>query len=507
MASAAGADHDADGDEDDDDEDGDAMEEDDADVDAAAAGIVTEHPRDAALEAELAAASSSAATGYRVVAKVRSTSRFQAHMARISEYMSHPPSSVPSVGGLLRWPEYSAVLDSNIHAAAVGEEQASLHRYIVDAYHHRFPELEAIIPAPLDYIRSVRVIGNDSDCAPLQAQLTRILPAATVMVVTLTASSTSGVALDETALKDVMDACDEAVALDAARATLLAYVASRMALIAPNTVALCGSETAAQLMGIAGGMDALAALPGSTLQVLGQKKRHAAGMARAAVTLHAGVIYESELVQAAPKALRRKMARTLAPKLSLAARMDAHKQYPGGDFGASLKAALHAKLVKWQEPPPGRHKKALPAPDEKKSKRRGGRRARAMKEKMGMTDVRKEANRMTFGASSSTEYGDMVMGRDVGMLGEAGSGRLRVERKPQKILKKTLQQKKGYAGSSGATGGAASSLVLASSQGIELLNPAAKLEHMKKLAEDAAGYFSTTGVFSQIPRAPPGRKT
>lgn len=56
--------------------------------------------------------------------------------------------------------------------------------------------------------------------------------------------------------------------------------------------------------------------------------------------------------------------------------MDAH----GGDaaltsgLGDRLRTEVAAKIEKWQEPPPGKTKKALPKPDEKPRRKRGGRR-------------------------------------------------------------------------------------------------------------------------------------
>ena len=47
--------------------------------------------------------------------------------------------------------------------------------------------------------------------------------------------------------------------------------------------------------------------------------------------------------------------------------------------------------------------KALPAPIETSKKKRGGRRARKMKERLGITEMRKTANRMNFGDVSSRE--------------------------------------------------------------------------------------------------------
>jgi U4/U6 small nuclear ribonucleoprotein PRP31 len=48
---------------------------------------------------------------------------------------------------------------------------------------------------------------------------------------------------------------------------------------------------------------------------------------------------------------------------------------------------MAAKIEKWQEPPPAKTSKPLPAPDAEVKKRRGGRRLRKMKERYGLTDV------------------------------------------------------------------------------------------------------------------------
>lgn len=45
------------------------------------------------------------------------------------------------------------------------------------------------------------------------------------------------------------------------------------------------------------------------------------------------------------------------------------------------------KLEKWQEPPPAKQPKPLPAPDAEVKKRRGGKRLRKTKERYGLTDV------------------------------------------------------------------------------------------------------------------------
>lgn len=458
----------------------------------------TAMPRDAELDAQAAALGARA--GFRSVARLRETRRFTEHMARVGAALA-AASVPPVVGALEEWPEYRLILASNALVAALDDELAALHAYVVAAYAPKFPELANIVPAPSEYVRAVQRIGNETDLTLVD--LGDVLPSAQVMVVTVTGSTTAGRPLPPAALDDVVGACAEFGAVEAAKARVLAFVESRMAALAPNTSALLGTRVAAVLVGIAGGLAALSRIPACNVEVLGHRKRGPTGLSRgASATPHAGALAEVDIVRGAPPPLRRKAVKVLAAKVVLTARVDCFHERADGGMGAELRAAVAAKVRKWQEPPPGKSKKPLPAPDDKPTKRRGGRRHRAMKAKMGMTDVRREANRTAFAAAGGGpggEYSSDAMGTDLGMLGAAGSGRLKLERRDQKIVKKRrlYEGGGGPGGSSGATGGAASSLVFTPSQGIALANPAAAAE---RAAAGAAGtgYFAASGSFSQV---------
>ena len=77
--------------------------------------------------------------------------------------------------------------------------------------------------------------------------------------------------------------------------------------------------------------------------------------------------------------------------------LDEHKwQHPERCTEAehvSAQADMKKKVEKWQEPAPAKQHKVLPVPDMEPKKRRGGRRFRKMKERYGLTDMRKAANR------------------------------------------------------------------------------------------------------------------
>jgi U4/U6 small nuclear ribonucleoprotein PRP31 len=113
----------------------------------------------------------------------------------------------------------------------------------------------------------VQLIGNTSNLAAVDAKLRQLLPAATVMVVTMTATTTIGQSLSVEETDMVMEACRVALELDHARDVIVDYVQSRMNIIAPNLSAIVGTTTAAKLMGAAGGLSALSKVPACNLSV------------------------------------------------------------------------------------------------------------------------------------------------------------------------------------------------------------------------------------------------
>lgn len=117
-------------------------------------------------------------------------------------------------------------------------------------YRLKFPELESLVLHPIDYARVVKRIGNEMDLTLVD--LEGLLPSATIMVVSVTASTTTGKPLSEENLERVMDACERALGLDDAKRKMLEFVEGRMGSIAPNLSAIVGSAVAAQLMGTAG---------------------------------------------------------------------------------------------------------------------------------------------------------------------------------------------------------------------------------------------------------------
>lgn len=276
-------------------------------------------------------------------------------------------------------PEYQLIVDCNALSVDIENEIVIIHNFIRDKYRLKFPELESLVHHPIDYARVVKKIGNEMDLTLVD--LEGLLPSAIIMVVSVTASTTSGKPLPEEVLQKTIDACDRALSLDSSKKKVLDFVESRMGYIAPNLSAVVGSAVAAKLMGTAGGLASLAKMPSCNVQLLGAKKKNFAGFSTATSTFRIGYIEHTEIFQTTPPALKMRAARLLASKATLAARVDSTRGDPSGNTGRTLREEIRKKIEKWQEPPPAKQPKPLPVPDSEPKKKRGGRRLRKMKER------------------------------------------------------------------------------------------------------------------------------
>jgi nucleolar protein 56 len=91
---------------------------------------------------------------------------------------------------------------------------------------------------------------------------------------------------------------------------------------APNLSALLGPLLAARMIAQAGGLDRLARLPSSTVQVLGAEKAFFEHLRGRAPPPRHGLLFLHPDVQSAPRSTRGKLARALAGKVAIAARQD-----------------------------------------------------------------------------------------------------------------------------------------------------------------------------------------
>jgi len=478
----------------------------DVNLDVAAASGIGAPDVEMELATEPTVAATAAGQSLKQVAKLFTSAKLKGTVEKIREFSGKEATSSNFAGPVETHPEYLVLVDANNLAAEIDEEISNIHRFAKDIYSKRFPDLETLVVQPLDYLLTAKELGNNIGNTKNNKVLEQNLSQATIMVVSVTASTTSGTdTLSDKELETVAEACDIAFQVNDIKKEIFSYVESRMTFIAPNLSCIIGASTAAKLMGAAGGLTALSKMPANHISLLGQVKKTLSGFSQTSTLPHTGIIYYSEIVQDLPPDLRRKVSRVVGSKCALAARVDACHEHTTGSMGQSFRDEIVKKVEKLQEPPPVKKTKALPTPIEAPRKRRGGRRVRKMKERYAVTELRKQANRMNFGELNE----DIIqtdMGYDRGNIGKGGIGggiRMaqideRTKVRVSQTLKKNLQKQQAWGGASTVkkqVSGTASSVAFTPLQGLEIVNPQAA---EKKVDEANAKYFSTSASFIKV---------
>lgn len=333
-----------------------------------------------------------------------------------------------------------------------------------------FPELETLITNPLDYAKVAAILGQGplepemikkletSADNPLGVTLKSVLDGPTFMIVTVEATTSRGRPMSEAEFGLVYQACLLQIELDKAKRIITEYVTSRMEVFAPNLTALIGSLTSAQLLATAGGLKNLSIAPACNLPAWGSKKQANAALATNVGFRQQGFIYQSPVLRGISSDYKKQAMKKFANKIVICARMDCSLQFRDGSEGERLKDETLDNIEKLQQKPLNKGGRALPVPDDKPSRKRGGRRARKAKEALAMTDLRKQQNRMAFGKEEQeVGYGAGDSTKGLGMMGQQ-DGRLRTAQIDQRTRAKLSAKSKGWGGASSLVSGGASSL-------------------------------------------------
>jgi len=243
-----------------------------------------------------------------------------------------------------------------------------------------YPELDRLLDKHETYARLVVNLGTRGNFTAENLEKEG-LPKAKSQAIAKVAVASMGADLGEEDLSHIQGMCRNVLELYGVRQSLEKYVDSVMEEVAPNTRAIGGSLLGARLLARAGGLLNLAKLPASTIQVLGAEKALFRSLKTKARPPKHGIIFQHPLIHDAKRWQRGKIARALAGKLAIAARVDAFK---GKYMGDKLKADLEKRIDEIREryekpPPPSAPPKRTPSrkpPDKKypRRKKRGRRR-------------------------------------------------------------------------------------------------------------------------------------
>ena len=219
-------------------------------------------------------------------------------------------------------------------------------------YSLHFPELNRLVDKHETYTRLILNLKK-RDNFTIENLEKEGLPKAKTEQIAKIAESSMGAELTEQDLEQVTGMCKNALRLSKRRASLEKYIDSVMDEVAPNIRALVGSLLGARLIALAGKLDNLAKMPASTIQVLGAEKALFRSLKTGTRPPKHGIIFQHTIIHEAKQWQRGKVARVLAGKLAIAARIDT---FSGKYMGDKLKADLEKRIKeiheKYEEPPP-----------------------------------------------------------------------------------------------------------------------------------------------------------
>jgi nucleolar protein 56 len=193
---------------------------------------------------------------------------------------------------------------------------------------------------------------------------------------------------------------DQVIAQSDLRRVLSDHVEVAMETAAPNVKELLTASVGARIIAKAGSLARLAMLPASTIQVLGAEKALFRALKTGARPPKHGLIFQHPLIHSAPKWQRGKIARAIASKVAIAARIDYYR-HEGKDsmIQARLNTRINEIREKYKEPVPEKKRDRKYHEHMQRQQYEGGAGGRRYDGGVGRDkrDVRKKDRRKRFG--------------------------------------------------------------------------------------------------------------
>ncbi len=146
---------------------------------------------------------------------------------------------------------------------------------------------------------------------------------------------------------------DQVIVQSDLRRVLADHIEVAMETVAPNVKELLTATVGARIIAKAGSLTRLATLPASTIQVLGAEKALFRALKTGARPPKHGLLFQHPLIHSAPKWQRGKIARAVASKVAIAARIDYYR-HEGKDtlIPERLNNRINEIREKYKEPIP-----------------------------------------------------------------------------------------------------------------------------------------------------------
>ncbi len=217
-------------------------------------------------------------------------------------------------------------------------------------YGLHFPELTSMVD---DNISLAKLILNLKSRENFEADLLEQMgySKAKSKAIESAAKNSRGANLREEDLARIIQLAEEAQRLFSLRDKLASHVEKTMREVAPNLTEVAGATIGARLIAKAGGLRRLSIMPASTIQILGAEKALYRALKSGARPPKHGILFQHAAVHSAPKWQRGKVARSVAGKLAIAARIDSFRGSRDENIMNSLQSRLDEIRVKYKDPP------------------------------------------------------------------------------------------------------------------------------------------------------------
>jgi len=219
-------------------------------------------------------------------------------------------------------------------------------------YGLHFPELDNLIQSLIAYAEIVSRAGLRQNITAEILQGAGMQDKKVEVILDAARRSKGGDMAPEN-LAIVKRLADQVISQSDLRRVLADHVEVAMETVAPNVKELLTVTVGARIIAKAGSLARLATLPASTIQVLGAEKALFRALKTGARPPKHGLLFQHPLVHSAPKWQRGKIARAVASKVAIAARIDYYR-HAGKDTTIQdrLNTRLNEIREKYKEPVP-----------------------------------------------------------------------------------------------------------------------------------------------------------
>jgi nucleolar protein 56 len=214
-------------------------------------------------------------------------------------------------------------------------------------YGLHFPELDNLLQNVTTYAFIVKSAGpreNITKDILFQADLQENK----IQLIMNMASKSRGGDLAAESSQILQKLASEVIELSKLREALSETIETVMEDIAPNIKKMLTPVIAARLIARAGSLRKLAFLPASTIQILGAEKALFRALKTGARPPKHGLLFQHPAVHSAPKWQRGRIARALASKIAIFARIDLYRHAPAED---ELMSRLNKRIETIQKSP------------------------------------------------------------------------------------------------------------------------------------------------------------